>query len=189
MEALLEGFKSMLPAVIVLVLAWSLAEITSELKTATFISNLLINFKMAPWVIPALTFFISGLVAFSTGSSWGTMAILYPLILPATWLICHNSGLSSEESMAIFNNVVSVVLAGSVMGDHCSPISDTTIMSSLASGCNHITHVKTQMPYALSVGGVAILFGTIPSALGVPVLPLMLLGFIALYLLIRILGK
>lgn len=189
MEALLEGFKSMLPAVIVLVLAWSLAEITSELKTATFISNLLIGFKMAPWVIPALTFIISAIVAFSTGSSWGTMAILFPLVLPATWLICSNSGLNHEETMAIFSNVVSVVLAGSVMGDHCSPISDTTIMSSLASGCNHITHVKTQMPYALTVGGIAVLFGTLPAALGIPVLPLMLLGFASMFFIIRIFGK
>ncbi|MFB6320282.1 Na+/H+ antiporter NhaC family protein [Saccharicrinis sp. FJH54] len=189
MDALLDGFKSMLPAVTVLVLAWSLAEITTQLHTATFISHVLINFKMAPWLMPAITFVMSALVAFSTGSSWGTMAILYPLILPATWLICHNDGLNPADTMAIFTNVVSVVLAGSVMGDHCSPISDTTIMSSLASGCNHINHVKSQMPYALTVGLIAILFGTIPSAIGIPVLPLMIAGIIIIYFTIKLLGK
>ncbi|MFC0876926.1 Na+/H+ antiporter NhaC family protein [Saccharicrinis sp. FJH2] len=189
MDALLDGFKSMLPAITVLVLAWSLAEITTQLHTATFISKVLINFKLAPWLMPAITFVMAALVAFSTGSSWGTMAILYPLILPATWLICHNDGLDPVHTMAIFTNVVSVVLAGSVMGDHCSPISDTTIMSSLASGCNHINHVKSQMPYALTVGLIAILFGTIPSAIGIPVLPLMIAGIIVIYFTIKLLGK
>ncbi|MFB6343480.1 Na+/H+ antiporter NhaC family protein [Saccharicrinis sp. FJH62] len=189
MDALLDGFKSMLPAITVLVLAWSLAEITTQLHTATFISKVLINFKLAPWLMPAITFIMAALVAFSTGSSWGTMAILYPLILPATWLICHNDGLDPVHTMAIFTNVVSVVLAGSVMGDHCSPISDTTIMSSLASGCHHINHVKSQMPYALTVGLIAILFGTIPSAIGIPVLPLMIAGIIVIYFTIKLLGK
>ena len=189
MDALLEGFKSMLPAITVLVLAWSLAEITTQLHTANYISQILINFQMAPWLMPAITFIMSALVAFSTGSSWGTMAILYPLILPATWLICHNDGLDHVASMAIFTNVVSVVLAGSVMGDHCSPISDTTIMSSLASGCKHINHVKSQMPYALTVGLIAIVFGTVPSAIGIPVLPLMLTGVIIIYFTIKRLGK
>lgn len=189
MDALLEGFKSMLPAVTVLVLAWSLAVITQELHTATFISNTLIDFKLVPWLMPVITFVMSALVAFSTGSSWGTMAILYPLILPATWLICHNDGLDPIETMAIFTNVVSVVLAGSVLGDHCSPISDTTIMSSLASGSNHINHVKSQMPYALTVGLVSMLFGTIPSAIGIPVLPLILTGVVVMFLIIKYVGK
>lgn len=189
MDALLDGFKSMLPAITVLVLAWSLAEVTTELHTATFISRVLINFKLAPWLMPAITFLMAALVAFSTGSSWGTMAILYPLILPASWLICHNDGLDHVATMAIFNNVVSVVLAGSVLGDHCSPISDTTIMSSLASGCNHINHVKSQMPYALVVGAISILFGTIPSAIGIPVIPLLLVGILVMYLIVKYLGK
>lgn len=181
MEALMDGFKSMLPAVMVLILAWSLAEITQLLHTATFISNALLNFKMAPWLVPALTFLIAAVVAFSTGSSWGTMAILYPLILPAGWLICQNSGLDHDASLSIFTNIVSSVLAGSVLGDHCSPISDTTIMSSLASGCDHIQHVRTQMPYALTVGAVSIFLGTIPAALGFPILPLFIIGLAVLY--------
>lgn len=189
MEAMLDGFKSMLPAVMVLVLAWSLAQITSELHTATFISQVLTHINMAPWLIPALTFVISAIIAFSTGSSWGTMAILYPLILPAAWLICMQAGLEHDAAMAIFANVVSSVLAGSVMGDHCSPISDTTIMSSLASDCNHLQHVKTQMPYALFVGLVAVIFGSIPSALGVPVIPLFVFSAIIMYIVLRFFGR
>ena len=78
-------------------------------------------------------------------------------------------GMSLDEALPIFYNVVSTVLAGSVLGDHCSPISDTTILSSLASSCNHLNHVRTQMPYALLVGVVSLLVGTIPGAYGVPV--------------------
>jgi Na+/H+ antiporter NhaC len=189
MDAMLDGFKSMLPAVMVLVLAWSLAQITGELHTATFISQVLTNINMAPWLIPALTFIISAIIAFSTGSSWGTMAILYPLILPAAWLICLQAGLEHDAAMAIFANVVSSVLAGSVLGDHCSPISDTTIMSSLACDCNHLQHVKTQLPYALFVGAVSVVFGSIPGALGIPVIPLFVFSSIFMYIAIRFFGK
>ena len=91
--------------------------------------------------------------------------------------------------MAIFYNTVSAVLAGAVLGDHCSPISDTTILSSLASGCNHIDHVRTQIPYALTVGGVAVVMGTIPSALGLPAIFSFLLGIGAIILIIELVGK
>jgi Na+/H+ antiporter NhaC len=189
MDAMLDGFKSMLPAVMVLVLAWSLAQITGELHTATFMSQVLTHINMPPWLIPALTFIISAIIAFSTGSSWGTMAILYPLILPAAWLICLQAGLEHDAAMAIFVNVVSSVLAGSVLGDHCSPISDTTIMSSLACDCNHLQHVKTQLPYALFVGAVSVIFGSIPGALGIPVIPLFVFSSIFMYIAIRFFGK
>jgi Na+/H+ antiporter NhaC len=91
--------------------------------------------------------------------------------------------------MAIFYNVVSTVLAGSVLGDHCSPISDTTILSSLASSCNHIEHVRTQLPYALVVGGVATFFGTLPAAYGIPSGVLMIVDIALLYVVIRFFGK
>jgi Na+/H+ antiporter NhaC len=117
------------------------------------------------------------------------MAILYPLILPASWLICQEAGLDYDTSIAIFHNVVSAVLAGSVLGDHCSPISDTTILSSLASSCNHISHVRTQMPYALTVGTSGILFGTIPAAYGVSSLILIPLNIMILFLIVHFFGK
>lgn len=91
--------------------------------------------------------------------------------------------------MPLFYNVVASVLAGSVMGDHCSPISDTTIMSSLASSCNHMQHVRTQMPYALTVGGVAVLIGVLPTALGLPSWVAFLVAFLILGLIVRLIGK
>lgn len=188
-DSLVDGFKTMLTAVLILILAWSLAKLTEDLHTADFITQILVAVELKPFYIPALTFVISGLVAFSTGSSWSTMAILYPLILPASWLLCEQNGLDYDASMAIFHNVVSTVLAGSVLGDHCSPISDTTILSSLASSCNHIDHVKTQLPYALVVGGTALVFGTILSTFNIPNWTLFILCLIVLYLIVRFLGK
>ncbi|MFC2103970.1 Na+/H+ antiporter NhaC family protein [Bacteroidota bacterium] len=188
-DSLINGFRTMLTAIVILVLAWSIALVTKHLHTADFISQSLVTVNIAPQFIPALTFIFAALVAFSTGSSWGTMAILYPLILPASWLIAQNAGLDHEGSLTIFYNVVSAVLAGSVMGDHCSPISDTTILSSLASSCNHIEHVRTQLPYALTVGGVSIIIGTIPSAFGVSSWILFPAGLFVLFLIVKFVAK
>ncbi len=188
-DSLISGFKTMFNAILILILAWALALITQDLHTADFITQSLIYIKISPYFLPTMTFVLSALISFSTGSSWGTMAILYPLILPASWLICKNFGFNYDESIAIFYNVVSSILAGSVLGDHCSPISDTTILSSLASSCNHIEHVRTQLPYALTVGAVSIVFGTIPSAYGIPSLILFPIGIFALYLIVKFVGK
>ena len=189
MEEMIEGFKSMFNAVLILTMAWSIALVTKDMHTAEFVSQLLLKWSLSPVVVPALTFVLAALIGFSTGTSWGTMAILYPLILPASWFLCQEQGLSVEATMPLFYNVVASVLAGSVMGDHCSPISDTTIMSSLASSCNHLQHVSTQMPYALTVGGVALLGGVLPTALGLPSWAAFLLGFAVLGLVVRLVGK
>jgi len=189
MEGMVSGFKTMFNAVLILVLAWSVALITEHMHTAIFITDLLKFLKMSPYWVPALTFVFSALIAFSTGSSWGTMAIIYPLILPACWKISMEYGFTPEMALPIFYNVVSTVLAGSVLGDHCSPISDTTILSSLASSCNHLSHVRTQMPYALLVGGVSIAVGTIPAAFGISSIWLFIAGFAILYLAVVKLGK
>ena len=189
MEEMVEGFKSMFNAVLILTMAWSIALVTKDMHTAEFVSNLLVQWSLSPVLVPVLTFVLATLIGFSTGTSWGTMAILYPLILPASWLLCQEQGMSVDASMPLFYNVVASVLAGSVMGDHCSPISDTTIMSSLASRCDHIQHVSTQMPYALTVGGVALLLGVLPTALGLPSWVAFLLGFAVLWLIVRLVGK
>jgi Na+/H+ antiporter NhaC len=189
MEEMVEGFKAMFNAVLILTMAWAIALVTKDMHTAEFVSQLLLKWSLSPAVVPVLTFLLAALIGFSTGTSWGTMAILYPLILPASWLLCQEQGLSVDATMPLFYNVVASVLAGSVMGDHCSPISDTTIMSSLASSCNHLQHVRTQMPYALTVGGVAMLIGVLPSALGLPSWVAFLLGFAALWLIVRLVGK
>lgn len=187
-ETAFEGYKTMLPAMFILILAWSLAYVTEDMQTATFLKSLW-STSLSPIFIPAVVFILSALVSFSTGSSWGTMAILYPLMLPASYQIAIESGMGHEDAMLIFYNVVSVILAGSVFGDHCSPISDTTILSSLASSCNHIDHVKTQLPYALTVGAVSILFGSIPAAMGVPSWILFPISIAILYGIIHFVGK
>ncbi len=188
-ESIIQGFKTMLPAIMILTLAWSVALITEHLHTADFISGLLIDASLSPYLIPVITFIISALVSFSTGSSWGTMAILYPLILPSGWLVAESSGLDYDTTLSIFHNIAAAVLTGSVLGDHCSPISDTTILSSLASSCPHIEHVRTQLPYALTTGVVAIFIGTIPASYGISPWILFPAGIISIYFIIRIFGK
>jgi Na+/H+ antiporter NhaC len=189
MEDMVEGFKSMLNAVLILTMAWSIALVTKDMHTAEFVSQLLLQWSLLPALVPVLTFLLAALIGFSTGTSWGTMAILYPLILPASWMLGQEHGLGYESAIPLFYNVVASVMAGAVMGDHCSPISDTTIMSSLASRCNHIQHVSTQMPYALTVGVVALLVGVLPTALGLPSWIAFLVAFVVLGLVVRFVGK
>lgn len=189
MDASVEGFKSMLNAVVILTMAWSIALVTKDMHTAEFVSQLLVQWSLSPALVPAITFVLAALIGFSTGTSWGTMAILYPLILPASWLLCKDQGMAEAAALPIFYNVVASVLAGAVMGDHCSPISDTTIMSSLSSQCDHLQHVSTQMPYALTVGAVALLLGVLPSALGFPSWAAFLIALTVLWLMVRFVGK
>ena len=188
MEFAMDGFKSMLNAIVILVLAWALSSVTQEMHTANFIQELLVG-NVSPVYLPLLTFIVSALVAFSTGSSWSTMAIVYATILPAVYLTCEKAGIPTPELLEIFYNTVSCVLAGAVLGDHCSPISDTTILSSLASGCNHLSHVRTQMPYALVVGVVAMIIGTLLASLGFPIILCYVLSLLILFFVVKIFGK
>lgn len=188
MEAMMVGFKIMLPATVVLILAWTLALMTKYMHTADFVSSALIEWNVTPLMLPALTFVLAVIIAFSTGTSWGTMAILYPLVLPVTWHLTSNAGYAYNDGMTVLLDVISCILAGAVMGDHCSPISDTTIMSSTSTGCNHLEHVRTQMPYALTVGGVSLVW-IIFSSLGVPAWLLLILGIVALWAIVRFVGK
>ena len=134
-------------------------------------------------------FILAAATGFGTGSSWGAMAILIPLVIPLTWAVMQSQGIANPEHMHILYSAIASVLAGSVWGDHCSPISDTTILSSLASGCDHVEHVRTQLPYAGLVGLVAIGFGSIPVALGVPVYIGLGAGAIFLGVMLRLLGR
>jgi Na+/H+ antiporter NhaC len=189
MESMIAGFKSMLTTLVIIILAWSLAGLISDMCTANFITMVISSADLSPYFLPIMTFIVSALISFSTGSSWGTMAIMYPLVLPATWLICQDYGLSQDHSLAVFSHVVSTVIAGAVFGDHCSPISDTTILSSMASSCNHIQHVQTQLPYALTVAGVSLFFGTLPVAYGLPYWLAFPITILALWLVVKIFGK
>ena len=185
------GFKTMLPALIILTLAWSLAITTEELHTATYITNLLQD-SLSPYLMPAITFVLAAFIAFSTGSSWSTMAILYPIAIPTTWAICQTQGIDPDISMEILLNVIATVLAASVVGDHCSPISDTTILSSLASDCNHIDHVRTQLPYALTVGVTSLVAGSLATLFGggaLICLLLMIVSVVFLYGIVRKFGR
>ncbi len=188
MSSLIEGFKTMVPPMLILILAWSLTEVTHELQTAEFITSVFKG-NINPVFMPAITFLLAAFIAFSTGSSWGTMAILYPLALPASWVLCQETGMGMEESMSIFYHVIAVVLAGSVLGDHCSPISDTTILSSLASQCHHLDHVRTQMPYALTVGFISLLISSLAHIIPIHWSLLYILGLAMIFLAVRIFGK
>lgn len=184
METVVQGIKTMLPAVLILVLAWSLAEVTKDMNTADVIKNAF-GSNFGAWLLPAITFVISAVIAFSTGSSWSTMAIVYPIMLPTAFAVASVTG----DPMLIFYNTVASVLAGAVLGDHCSPISDTTILSSLATSCDHIEHVRTQIPYALTVGVVALVVGIIPASFGVSSFLTFPIAIALLYLIIRKFGK
>ena len=159
-EAALEGFKVMLPTLLVLSLAWTLASVIGELRAAEFLTGALGDWMPAA-VLPAAVFCLSAATAYVTGSSWSTMAIIYPLAIPLTWAV----GGGSQE---LLFNVVAVTLSGSVLGDHCSPISDTTILSSMATECDHLAHVKTQTPYALLVGAAAVVSALVTAWLSLP---------------------
>lgn len=164
-EAWVTGLKSMVLAMIILILAWSIGNVTEELHTAEYLVQIL-GEVLSPYWLPSLTFIVAALVAFSTGTSWATMAILMPLVIPLAHALGVEIGLDMGENHHLMLGVISSVLSGAVFGDHCSPISDTTIMSSMASACDHIDHVRTQLPYALlaAIGGV--LIGDIPTAFG-----------------------
>lgn len=155
METLLHGFGTMLPALVILTLAWSLASATEQLHTADFLTELMSG-RVSPYLLPGIVFVMAALISFSTGSSWSTMAILYPIMIPATWNLATEYGMDQSHAYSLLLNVIATVLSASVLGDHCSPISDTTILSSLASRCDHLQHVKTQLPYALTVGAFAL---------------------------------
>ena len=166
-DAWYAGLKAMLLAMIILCMAWALSDVTTVLHTAGYLVGVLGD-ALNPGLVPAIVFMLSAATAFATGSSWGTMGILMPLVLPLTWAVLQANGMANPENYSIIYSTVASVLAGSVWGDHCSPISDTTILSSMASGCDHIAHVRTQLPYAVLVGGVGLLIGTVPTGFGFP---------------------
>ncbi len=187
-DAWSKGIQSMLFAGVILVFAWAISSVTSELKTADYII-LLLKSAIDPRFLPVLVFFICALISFSTGTSWGTMAIIMPIVIPLTYKMSLVANLSPATATIIMNDVVGGVLAGSVFGDHCSPISDTTILSSIASRCNHIDHVRTQLPYAVLVAVVSMILGSIPTAFGLsPYYSLLLIG-IVLTIILYFFGK
>jgi len=160
-KAMLLGARSSLLPIAILVMAWSLTETCGALGTGPFLASILVG-SLPPAIYPPLVFVVACLISFATGTSWGTMAILIPTALPVAFQLDGQSyGLVTMISIA-------AVLDGAIFGDHCSPISDTTILSSAASSCDHLAHVRTQLPYSLLVAGLALSIGYVPAALGVP---------------------
>ncbi len=144
MECVPKGFIAMVPAITILTLATSLKSMTNALEASEFVRVAMLNAGGVQWILPALVFVVACLVAFATGTSWGTFGILIPIV----------SAIFPETSHLFFVGI-SACLAGAVCGDHCSPISDTTIMSSAGAHCNHINHVETQLPYAITVAAIS----------------------------------
>lgn len=181
------GAKSMLTAVIILALAFALKAVISEMQLAEWLVEI-IPFEeggFAAIMLPTLVFLTAMFVAFSTGTSWGTNSILMPIVIPVAANVSGATGMVTPLILACIGSV----LTGAVFGDHCSPISDTTILSSSASGADHIDHVRTQAPYALVAAAIAIVVGTIPAGLGLPPYVSLILGFIALILIVKYAGK
>ncbi len=151
MNAIPEGFKSMVPAILILTFAWTLKAMTDSLGAAGYVAGIVENLAgngndSFMIILPAIVFLIGAFLAFATGTSWGTFGILIPIVVSV-----FNADLNNE--LMIIS--ISACMAGAVCGDHCSPISDTTIMASAGAQCNHIKHVSTQLPYALTAAGVS----------------------------------
>ena len=174
-DAWFGGVRAMLFAMIVLILAWALSDISLALHTADYLVSILAD-SLPAELVPVTVFVLSAITAFTTGTSWGTLGILMPLVIPLCWAVMQVNGVADAEHMHILYSAIACNLAGAVWGDHCSPISDTTVLSSMASGCDHIEHVRTQMPYAMLVGMVAIAVGTVPTAYGVSPIISILIG-------------
>jgi len=164
-DAFLVGFKAMFMGVAILTLARALQMVTQDLHTADYIFHLSEGI-LNPRFLPALTFIIAALISFSTGTAWGSMAILVPLVIPLAFALPHDAGLTAAAAQAIFLASIGAILSGAIFGDHCSPISDTTVMSSMASGADHIDHVRTQLPYGMLVAGVTLVVGYLPAGFG-----------------------
>ena len=164
-----QGMQRILGALVILYLAWGLGAALETIGTAHALTNLLTN-SVTAWSLPTLTFLVAAVVSFATGSSFSTMAILIPLVVPLAVTLA--AGTAGPPVLA----TVGAVLAGACFGDHISPISDTTILSATASGVEVITHVRTQLPYALTVGALSLCLGYLPAGFGVSPFILLPLG-------------
>ncbi len=144
MDGIIEGIKSMISAIVILTLAWTIGGVTSDtyLNTGGYIAGVIQESTMPMWILPSIIFIVACFLSFSTGTAWGTFGILVPIMVP---ILVHTNHMHYLEI------VLAAIFSGSVFGDHCSPISDTTILSSAGAGCDHIIHVSSQIPYAVII--------------------------------------
>ena len=164
MSCIPDGFKAMVPAILILALAWTLKGMTDSLGAKEYVAGLVTNAQGLKSFLPAIIFVIACGLAFATGTSWGTFGILIP--------ICIAAFPDIADPIRIIS--ISACMAGAVCGDHCSPISDTTIMSSAGAQCNHVNHVSTQLPYALSVAAISFVCYIVAGFVHNPVVPLII---------------
>ena len=185
-HAFLHGMQQMFLPTLILVFAWMLNSVIKELGAASYLVALLGDRLPAAW-LPALVFVLASFISFSTGTSWGTMAIVMPLAIPlAVKFTAFQAGMTESPILVA---TVGAVLAGAVFGDHCSPISDTTIVSAFSSDCDVMAHVRTQLPYALAAAGIATFVGYLPAGYGISPWWLLGAGAVVCWLLVRYRGK
>jgi Na+/H+ antiporter NhaC len=186
MLSAIKGAAQMMPALVILWFAWALSAMTEadKLDTGGYLASLLSS-RLDPRLLPTVVFLTAGAIAFSTGTSWGTMGILTPLSISLALQLDSSAGPGGAIVLATCGSV----LAGAIFGDHCSPISDTTVLSSRASDCDHVAHVRTQMPYAILVAAVCVVVGTLPAAVGVSPWISLLVGLACLAIFLALVGK
>ncbi|EAI4339261.1 Na+/H+ antiporter NhaC family protein [Campylobacter upsaliensis] len=187
-ETWIYGWKTMIFTIVLLLLAWSLSSIVKDLGTSTFITHLLAD-KLPEFILPATIFAFASLISFAIGTSYGTMGVLMPLAVPLAFEVAKLNGLESEALHHYMVLNISCVLTGAIFGNHCSPISDNVILSSMSARCDHMEHIRTQIPYALFICAISLFTGYIPTALGLSVWLVLPLNFILITLLLRIIGK
>ena len=187
-ETWIYGWKTMIFTIVLLLLAWSLSSIVKDLGTSTFITHLLAD-KLPEFILPATIIAFASLISFAIGTSYGTMGVLMPLAVPLAFEVAKLNGLEGEALHHYMVLNISCVLTGAIFGNHCSPISDNVILSSMSAKCDHMEHVRTQIPYALFICAISLFTGYIPTALGLSVWLVLPLNFILITLLLRIIGK
>jgi len=187
LQAFMGGMRAMMIAMVILVLAWSLGAVTEHVGTAQYLTQVLSD-RVVLELIPVLVFATAAAIAFATGTSWGTMAILIPLVIPLVVALGGGVDFDGGAHYSVLLGSISSVLAGAIFGDHCSPISDTTVLSSTASACDHVDHVRTQLPYALLAGVLGMALGDIATAFGFPNWLSLALGVAFLWAFLRFVG-
>lgn len=187
-ETWIYGWKTMIFTIVLLLFAWSLSSIVKELGTSFFITSLLAD-KLPEFILPATIFAFASATSFAIGTSYGTMGILMPLAVPLAYKIAELNGMDAATAHHYMVINISCVLTGAIFGNHCSPIADNVILSSMSARCDHMEHVKTQIPYAFFICALALITGYIPVALGLSVWLVLPLNFLLIIFLLRLIGK
>ena len=184
-KAWLHGAEALMPTIVILLLAWSLADVVKNLGTVYYVVEI-ISAGVPAFLVPSLIFVCCCMISFASGS-YGCMFMVMPMAIPIASAVVGAENLSGDSSFLLL--CVASVLSGSIFGDHCSPMTDCTVLAALGSGCNIMEHVRTQLPYAMTVAAVTIVFGTLLTALGMSVWLSLALGCAAMAALLLVIGK